>query len=134
MTWFTRATPIAPFVAVIGGVPLLVALYVRARLLRYYDRASWLVDNVPPVSRTATFRLANFNRPRRRRHYYVTVAAGPGVQVPVEYLIVPPDWDALNEEKVQAYYDPEPHGPIVLRAERGLVWPHPSTTWRGLTR
>jgi hypothetical protein len=50
--------------------------------------------------------------------------AAPDAEPEVEYQIVDLQWSSYLTQPVQAYFDPEPAGPVVLRSANGLLWPH----------
>ena len=126
MIWFTRATGVAPVLAILGLVPLVAVLWLRSRLLGWYRRATWALENVPPVPRMARFRKLPHVRTGTDLVVALLDPRKPGGEPECEYLLLNPLWAAYPEQPVEAFVDPESDGPVVLRAAAGLLWPHPS--------
>jgi hypothetical protein len=125
MIWLTRHSFAAPVLFIFGAILIGPGVWMRSRFLRWYRRATWVLENVVPVPRTARFRTV----PRVSTGVDHMVAllrpgAAPAAEPEVEYQIVDPQWSSYLTQPVQAYFDPEPAGPVVLRSANGLLWPH----------
>lgn len=114
----------------IGGFLLLVGWLASSYGPRWYRRASWVVQTVAPSVMHLRVQITyDADKSRSLRALLRPESADPAAP-PAESISVQwPSWDVetLPEGPAEVFRDPQPGGPVVIRASRGWLWSAPGS-------
>jgi len=114
-----------------GVVMLFLAWLMLVNAPRWYRRATWVLNNTQP--HTSILRLREESSSDSTNLYadLYTPSDVSGMQPLETHWVHHPRWslEGVSESEVKVYRDPNPGGPVVIEADRGLLWSYPTKTF-----